>query len=89
MSTSYAGGGGGCVVVVEVGGAECKKSRNVSATMCDVMMTLINMIEDKKAFSIQMRCAHTEVRLCIVQLSCVCLWTNGKRHKQCWCTMSM
>ena len=26
-----------------------------------------------------MRCAHTEVRLCIVQLSCVCLWTNGKK----------
>ena len=27
----------------------------------------------------QMRCAHTEVRLCIVQLSCVCLCPNGKK----------
>ena len=22
---------------------------------------------------------HSEVRLCNVQLSCVCLWTNGKK----------
>ena len=26
-----------------------------------------------------MRCAHTEVRLCFVPLSCVCLRTNGKK----------
>ena len=26
-----------------------------------------------------MRCAHTEVRLCIVQMSCVCLCTNWKK----------
>ena len=40
-----------------------------------------------------MRCEHTKVRLCIVQLSCICLWTNGKRQQtrkeRCWCTMSM
>ena len=29
-----------------------------------------------------MRCAHTEVRLFNVQLSCICLWTNGKDNKQ-------
>ena len=28
---------------------------------------------------IEVRCARTEVRLCIVQLSCVCLWTNWKK----------
>ena len=44
-------------------------------------MTIIsaNMSEDKNACSIHVWCAHTEVRLCIVQLSCVCLWTNGKK----------
>ena len=60
----------------------CKKSRDVSTTMCDVMrMTILsaNMLEDLKAYLIQMRCAHTEFRLCIVQLACICLWTNGKK----------
>ena len=53
----------------------------MSATVYDVMTTLVfseNTIVDQKAYLIQMRCAHTEVRLCIVQLSCVCLWTNWK-----------
>ena len=56
----------------------CEKSSDVSATMCDVMFSE-NTIVDKKACSIQMRCVHTEVRLCVVQLSCGCLWTNGKK----------
>ena len=30
-------------------------------------------------YSIHVRCAHTEVRLFIVQLSCVCLWTSWRR----------
>ena len=30
----------------------------------------------------QVKCAHTEVRLCIEQLSCVCPWTNGKKEKK-------
>ena len=51
---------------------------NVSATMCDVMMTLVSM-KTLKACSIQGRCAQTEVRLCIVQ----------KRKERCSCTVSI
>ena len=40
-----------------------------------------------KAYLIQMRCAHTEVRLCIVQLSCVCLWTTNKEGKMLVCNV--
>ena len=60
----------------------CLLLSDVSRTVYDVMTTLVFLRKHDcrhKASSIHVRCAHTEVRLCIVQLSCVCLWTNGKK----------
>ena len=50
---------------LHLAGGDCNQS-DVSATVYDVKVCSIHVV-------------HAEVRLCIVQLSCVCLWTNGKK----------
>ena len=55
----------------------------MKSTMCDFVMTLFCKHDWRlKACSIHVRCAHTVVRMSIVHLSCVCLWSSWRRKNK-------